>query len=88
MVDTVPDLLFNFNLNFITFLKLLDGFCSKNPAHDPTVPEGHLEAGHATFNKDLEVLASVPVVVGGDDCDHLFSLMVLICLVGAHSVIP
>ena len=88
MVDTVPDLLFNFNINFITFLKLLNRLETFTSAHDPTVPEGHLEAGHATFNKDLEVLASVPVVVGGDDCDHLFSLMVLICLVGAHSVIP
>ena len=50
MVDTVPDLLFNFNFNLITLLELLDRLETFGATHDPAVPEGNLEAGNFIFN--------------------------------------
>ena len=71
MVNAVPVLLFNFNFNFITLLKFLNCFQTFNSAHDPAVPEGYLQTGHASINQDLEVLAPVPVIVGRvDDSSH------------------
>jgi len=44
VVNAVPWLPLNFNLNFITLLELLDRLETFGTTHDAAVPEGHFEA--------------------------------------------
>lgn len=64
MFDAIPNLFLEFNIDQVTFLKFLDRLQAFTEAHDAAVPERHLDAGQATVDQELEVLAPVPVVVG------------------------
>ena len=55
------------HLDVVPPLKLLDSLETFSPAHDSAVPEGDLDTGHLIFNLKFDVLAAVPVVVGGVD---------------------
>lgn len=67
MFDPVPNLLLKFDIDVVTLLEFLDSLQAFSPAHDPAVPEGDLDTSHLIFNPKFDVLAVVPVVVGGLD---------------------